>query len=103
MKWAADQCGLWMRARTLKSIVESRPPKSGRAARQEQRGLLHGPGSGCAAARLHHRAVRPGGRPPPCAPGHGERAGRPGASPVAAAGRGRGEAPAYADLRARRS
>ncbi|EAZ38537.1 hypothetical protein OsJ_22925 [Oryza sativa Japonica Group] len=84
MKWAADQCGLWMRARTLKSIVESRPPKSGRAARQEQRGLLHGLSSGCAAARLHHRAVRPGGRPPPRAPGHGERAGRPGTSPVAA-------------------
>ena len=27
-----------MQARTLKSIVESRPPKSGRAARQEQLG-----------------------------------------------------------------
>jgi hypothetical protein len=83
-KWAADWCGLWMRARTLKSIVELRPPKSGRAARQEQRGLLHAPGSGCAAARLHHRAVRPGGRPPPRAPGRGGRAGQPGASPVAA-------------------
>uniref|UniRef100_A0A0E0N1X1 Uncharacterized protein n=1 Tax=Oryza rufipogon TaxID=4529 RepID=A0A0E0N1X1_ORYRU len=44
---------------------------------------------GCAAARRHHRAVKaapaPGARPPPCTPGHGGRAGRPSASPVAAA------------------
>uniref|UniRef100_A0A0E0PRH9 Uncharacterized protein n=1 Tax=Oryza rufipogon TaxID=4529 RepID=A0A0E0PRH9_ORYRU len=39
---------------------------------------------GCAAARLHHRAVRPSSRPPPRGPGCGGRAGRPSASPVAA-------------------
>nr|BAC10831.1 hypothetical protein [Oryza sativa Japonica Group]BAD30952.1 hypothetical protein [Oryza sativa Japonica Group] len=61
-------------------------------------------GLGLWAARLHHRSVRPGGWPPPCAPGRGGRAGRPGASPGrGGAGRGRGEAPAYADLRARLS
>uniref|UniRef100_A0A0D9YEE2 Uncharacterized protein n=1 Tax=Oryza glumipatula TaxID=40148 RepID=A0A0D9YEE2_9ORYZ len=84
-KWAADLCGFWMRARTPKSIVESRLPKLGRVAWQEQRGLLHTPGSGCAATHLHHRAVRPGGRPPARDPGRGGRAGRPGTSPVVAA------------------
>jgi hypothetical protein len=53
--------------------------------RQEHRGLLHAPGSGWGPARLHQRAISPAGQPPPRAPGRGGRAGRPSASPVAAA------------------
>uniref|UniRef100_A0A0E0QXG8 Uncharacterized protein n=1 Tax=Oryza rufipogon TaxID=4529 RepID=A0A0E0QXG8_ORYRU len=89
-KWAADRCGLWMQARTLKSIVESRPPKSGRAARQEQRSLLHALDSGWWAVHLHQHIIRPGGRPPPRAPGRGglaplwDHSSGAGASPLAA-------------------